>query len=1026
MVNGQAGIMLRQLRKLAGVPPGDELSDGQLLERFTAHREEAAFAALVKRHGPMVLGVCRRVLHDLHDADDAFQATFLVLIRRAAALDRRAPLGNWLYTVAYHIALKARVLAARRRARERQAVDIPGPATNSALAWSDLRPVLDEEINHLPPTYRTPFILCYLEGKTNAEAARLLGVPANTVKTWLARARDRMRGRLTRRGLTLSAGGLSALLADHAAAALPVSLVETTVRTAFAFAAGQAPPAAAISLAEGALMTMLKTKLKLAALLVLALGLIGLGVAAAGQRGPSAPDRLPAAGEKVRRPKLRQPKAIPPKAAPGKKDEAESMTFTGQVLNENGKPVAKADLAVLGQRKPTRPNEGWRQQVLVTGKTDAQGKFRLQAKIAPRLLYLVHVLATAKGYGMTWKQFMAPGRKHKVNNFSLPAEKIITGRLFDLQGQPAAKVKCRVTLVMDDRYERQLARQWGFKRGKGRMPAAMDVMRRQRGMMRRQTGYSFTSDPPPKGLSLWPKPVLTDAQGRFRVKGFGRGQAIDLLIEDDRFALQKLTMEADKPGKKEFTQALAAPQKFEGEVVAADTGKPVPKSWVSISGFQSNMGQETGLYADAKGHFKINPYPGNFFTVRVLVQSKAPYLGAEFRVNWPKGATRHKLRIELPRGVRLRGKVRDKTTGKPVPWVRVFFQPQQKNNPKLPRNLPYGPYWPATSDQGGNFRLVVPTGPGYLLAKVSAAPGSRMWRFGETPGQDFIRVSVGTEQLQSGQPGGHCRYFHAAMPLNLKPQPGPKGLTVSLRRGVTLKGQVVGPDGKAVTGAILFGPGELFSPQSPQILTVFNLSGINIPLVSVFKDGKFEVPGCDPDKTYRVSFLGFRKGNMTLPRGPLQGYMIGQFLTQMTGDGKNCLGATVDLSAKKAAGKPLTIKLAPCGSATVSLVDPKGKPARVNHAWLELVVTPRQGQAKNAVLEEVVPVSGVNAGYGGGILVNGPVVKNPRKFPGLIPGATYRLKVLGRRFDQAPVEKEFTVKSGQVLKMKDIVIKESE
>src|SRR5262245_43708802 len=151
----------RFLRPLIPVRPPLEGSDAHLLERFVRRRDEDAFATLMERHGPMVLGVCRRVLRDPHDADDVFQATFLVLVRKAASLRRPERLGNWLYGVAYRIALQARAGAARRRARERPVEDMPAVAPVDAKVWDELRPLLDEEINRLPEKYRCPVVLCY-------------------------------------------------------------------------------------------------------------------------------------------------------------------------------------------------------------------------------------------------------------------------------------------------------------------------------------------------------------------------------------------------------------------------------------------------------------------------------------------------------------------------------------------------------------------------------------------------------------------------------------------------------------------------------------------------------------------------------------------------------------------------------------------------------------------------------------------------------------------------------------------------
>jgi RNA polymerase sigma factor (sigma-70 family) len=280
MASAQASPVLRFLRKLTASADSEDAPDGQLLARFLRSRDEAAFAALVRRHGPMVLGVCRRILRDAHNAEDAFQATFLVLVRKAGAVGRPELLGSWLYGVAYRTALKARAAAARRHARERQLMDTP--AAEPEAVWNDVRPVLDEELNRLPHKYRVPVVLCYFEGKTHEEAARCLGCPRETVSTRLLRARDRLRARLTRRGLALSGGLLAAVLAEKAAPAaeVPAGLLGNTIQVATRFAAGQAAAGAAgapAALAEGVLQAMFWNQLtRVAALLVAAL-VLGTG-----------------------------------------------------------------------------------------------------------------------------------------------------------------------------------------------------------------------------------------------------------------------------------------------------------------------------------------------------------------------------------------------------------------------------------------------------------------------------------------------------------------------------------------------------------------------------------------------------------------------------------------------------------------------------------------------------------------------------------------------------------------------------
>ena len=164
-----------------------EASDGQLLEGFVNRHEEAALAALVHRHGPMVWGACRRILGNHHDAEDAFQATFLVLVRKAASIAPKEMVGNWLYGVAHQTALKARATVAKRKKRECQVTTMPEASVTEQHIWCDLQPLLDQELSKLPDKYRGVILLCDLEGKTRKEAAKQIGCPEGTVATRLAR-----------------------------------------------------------------------------------------------------------------------------------------------------------------------------------------------------------------------------------------------------------------------------------------------------------------------------------------------------------------------------------------------------------------------------------------------------------------------------------------------------------------------------------------------------------------------------------------------------------------------------------------------------------------------------------------------------------------------------------------------------------------------------------------------------------------------------------------------------------------------
>ncbi len=292
MASGGYGPVLRQVDRLLGVHgTASGLGEGALLRRFADGRDEAAFEALVTRHGPMVLGTCRRILADPHDVDDAFQATFLVLARKAGSIRDGDRLGPWLHGVARRVATRSRTLSARRAARERPGAEERASAgADPSSELVELRAALDEELARLPEKYRAPLVLCYLEGLTHDEAAVQLSWPVGTVRSRLARGRDRLRSRLTRRGLSPSA----AVPAILPAPAIPEVLISSTVR--IATAAGSVPAHVA-SLAKGALIAMMWHKLRGIAAVGLLAGLAAGGAGAlakqAGRDKPTARQAAP-------------------------------------------------------------------------------------------------------------------------------------------------------------------------------------------------------------------------------------------------------------------------------------------------------------------------------------------------------------------------------------------------------------------------------------------------------------------------------------------------------------------------------------------------------------------------------------------------------------------------------------------------------------------------------------------------------------------------------------------------------------
>jgi polysaccharide biosynthesis/export protein len=304
MAGGPPVAVLRDIQALFDAGTASGLSDRQLLERFVSRRDasaEAAFEALVLRHGPMVLRVCHNVLGDSTDAQDAFQATFLVLVRRCGSIRRLESLGSWLYGVACRVAARARVEAARRRAAERRAamrlVKAVEPPEASEADRDEFGPIIQDEVRRLPEKYRAVVVLCYWKGLTHEQAADQLGCPVGTVRSRMARARSRLHRRLTRRGLAPFSGMVAAALESSSAqaarlGAVPSGLVSLTVRmSARVFAGGAIKSVASTSVAvlvQQVLRSMFMMKFRTVAVALLLCGLGAYGVGLAAQKADSA------------------------------------------------------------------------------------------------------------------------------------------------------------------------------------------------------------------------------------------------------------------------------------------------------------------------------------------------------------------------------------------------------------------------------------------------------------------------------------------------------------------------------------------------------------------------------------------------------------------------------------------------------------------------------------------------------------------------------------------------------------------
>jgi RNA polymerase sigma factor (sigma-70 family) len=354
----QRNGLIESLRGAALRQHGPALTDADLLEVFVARREEAAFEALLRRHGPMVWGVCRRVLQNEADAEDAFQATFLVLVRKAASIVPRARVGNWLYGVAHNTAIKAQALNRKRRAKEREAAARPRPEAG-ADDWQQTQALLDQELSRLPDKYRALIVLCDLEGKSRKEAARHFGVPEGTVAGRLARARTLLAGRLARRGVTLSAAGLALFLSRAAVAeGMPGPLVVSSIKAASLSAAGSAATAGVVSaraaaLTEGVIQAMFLVKIKIVTAVLLAAAFLGgasvLLLSRTHAQGPGA-------GQQAKdQPKQKAPGDAPRDKDKGNKEGPAADEELTKALNELKKTYALPDGEDVKCVKPPFP-----------------------------------------------------------------------------------------------------------------------------------------------------------------------------------------------------------------------------------------------------------------------------------------------------------------------------------------------------------------------------------------------------------------------------------------------------------------------------------------------------------------------------------------------------------------------------------------------------------------------------------------------------------------------------------------------
>jgi RNA polymerase sigma factor (sigma-70 family) len=681
--------------------PFDEPVDADLLARLRRGRDPAAFEAVVRRHGPLVLAACRKVLADPADADDAFQATFLTLLLRPTAVRSAESLGCWLYGVGHRTALRARAAQSRRdrlQAKVAERTRRPQPnGPGDELSWREACGVLHAELDRLADSYRLPLLLCYLEGLTRDEAAARLGCSVDVLRGRLERGREKLRRRLVRRGVTLSAGLLAALAGNSPAADGPSP---TLIQATQAAAAGAPSPAVA-ALVRGVPSVMTSPTVKLLAAAALLAGAV-FALARPAAEPPPPP-----------------PTAAPPQAtAP-----AESFTYAGRVLDAEGKPIAGAKVHLTGlkpgviefvERAVTGPDGAFRFNV----RRDEFGDKGVVPPSRSPPERFVQLGATADGHGSVAAWASAPEQRENVT-IRLPAEQIVRGRVIDLEGKPIPGVTVAASF------------RGGRTDAQGR-PAPFDLPPKDGGYM------------PNFAPSDHKNVAVTDADGRVTLRSLGRDWLYELSIRGPTVVNGKAQLVA-RPAKPEEVQAtgiwdpkrgmpkqvrygseftfVATPSKpIRGTVRDKGTGEPIVGARV-FTPFTRDNDPQAQTTTDAAGRYELTGLPGGKYAIRVGPPAGTPYLETEFRVEADRpGVEPVTADFALERQATVSGRVTDGATGRPVMGY-VEYRPLSKNPalasaPLLAEPRPFRNAPTARIEKGGRFRLAVLPGPGVLLVRA--------------------------------------------------------------------------------------------------------------------------------------------------------------------------------------------------------------------------------------------------------------------------------------------------------------------
>ena len=627
------------------------------------------------------------------------------------------------------------------------------------------------------------------------------------------------------------------------------------------------------------------------------------------------------------------------------------MAITGRVLDRKGRPVFGAVAAVVA--RPLTDGRGSRistngPRAIGHGRTDERGIFQVHLpRTSSAETYQLDLVAGASEHGTSWL-VIDPDADEPRLEIRLRPEQILKGRLLDATGQPAGGVRL-----------------W--------------TRRMEPAVKGESTSPNFWGPAKAPGGLAWPAPVITGVDGRFTLRGTARGTVALLQVDDARIDRQILSVgPASGPDVAETTFTLQPVKVISGQVTYAGTNRPVPRAPLTVSAWRNwpnGSGSVADFQADAAGRFEIRQSWGNHFFVAAFAPPGEPYLNTEQHLEWPKGAAEQTVNLSLPRGVLIRGKVLESVTGEPISGASVVYYPIRRKG--LPENLVSRGDSSVPSGADGSFSIAVPHGDGHILV------------FGPT--RDYVLKWIGSRELWEGKSGGDRSYAHGILPYRFKENAAPaEDVVVQLRRGVTVTGTVVGPEGQTVNDA--------------EIITLLSVHPLQMAWRGVFtlpvRNGRFVLHGLDPETPVRLDFHDARHG----------------------------WGKHLELSGNQAGKGPLTVRLEPCGKARARFVGPDGSPYVNRFPHLEILATagPNASSLAKADLQQLaadaayIPnVDRVNYGKGPFTDAEGRIT-----LPCLSPGALYRLS------DPSPMgtgkgiqtRKDFTVKPGETLELGEILI----